>query len=40
MRNIKIDKLTPEQEVLIPSYRDKWQKIAFSPEPIDRFKAD
>jgi hypothetical protein len=34
-----IDKLTPEQEALIPVYRDKWRKIALSTERIDRQKA-
>jgi hypothetical protein len=34
-----IDKLTPEQEALIPVYRDKWRAIAFSTERIDRDKA-
>ncbi len=31
-----INSLTPEQEELIPVYREKWQKIAFSTENIDR----
>ncbi|BAZ01942.1 hypothetical protein NIES37_59490 [Tolypothrix tenuis PCC 7101] len=34
-----IEKLTPEQEALIPVYRDKWRKIALSTERIDREKA-
>ena len=34
-----IDKLTPEQEALIPVYREKWRAIALSTEPIDRDKA-
>ena len=34
-----LDKLTPEQEALIPVYREKWQKIALSTERIDREKA-
>lgn len=34
-----IDKLTPEQEALIPVYRDKWRAIALSTERIDREKA-
>ena len=34
-----IDKLTPEQEALIPVYRKKWRAIALSTEPIDRDKA-
>jgi hypothetical protein len=33
-----IEKLTPEQEALIPVYREKWWKIALSTEPIDREK--
>ncbi|MFB2973717.1 DUF6745 domain-containing protein [Aerosakkonema sp. BLCC-F183] len=39
MSQKKIEKLTPEQEALIPVYRDKWRKIALSTEPIDREKA-
>lgn len=35
----KIEKLTPEQEALIPVYVEKWLKIALSTEPIDREKA-
>lgn len=35
----KIDKLTPEQEALIPVYVEKWRRIALSTEPIDREKA-
>lgn len=34
-----IDKLTPEQEALIPVYREKWRKIAFSTERINHTKA-
>lgn len=34
-----IDQLTPEQEALIPVYREKWQKIARSTERIDQEKA-
>jgi hypothetical protein len=34
-----ITKLTPEQEALIPVYREKWRKIALSTERIDREKA-
>ncbi|OUL31245.1 hypothetical protein BV372_20700 [Nostoc sp. T09] len=34
-----IKKLTPQQEALIPVYRDKWRKIALSTERIDREKA-
>jgi hypothetical protein len=32
----KIEKLTSEQEALIPVYREKWRKIALSTEPIDQ----
>ncbi|MEH1944632.1 MAG: DUF6745 domain-containing protein [Nostoc sp.] len=31
--------LTPEQEALIPVYREKWRAIAFSTERIERDKA-
>ncbi|BAY13856.1 DUF6745 domain-containing protein [Calothrix sp. NIES-2098] len=34
-----IEKLTPQQEALIPVYREKWRKIALSTERIDREKA-
>jgi hypothetical protein len=34
-----IEKLTPEQEALIPVYREKWRAIALSTERIDREKA-
>ncbi len=34
-----IEKLTPEQEDLIPVIREKWRQIALSTEPIDRQKA-
>ncbi|MEM1169963.1 MAG: DUF6745 domain-containing protein [Cyanobacteria bacterium P01_H01_bin.35] len=34
-----ITKLTPEQKALIPVYREKWQKIALSTQPINRQKA-
>lgn len=34
-----MEKLTPEQEALIPVYREKWKKLAFSTAPIDREKA-
>ncbi len=34
-----IETLTPEQEALMPVYREKWWKIALSTEPIDREKA-
>jgi len=39
MSQEKIEKLTPEQEALIPVYREKWRKIALSTEPIDKEKA-
>ena len=35
----KIEKLTPEQEALIPVCREKWRRIALSVEPIDRSLA-
>ena len=35
----QISQLTPEQEALIPVYREKWQKMAISTEPIHREKA-
>lgn len=34
-----ISELTPEQQALIPVYREKWRKIALSTERIDREKA-
>lgn len=40
MSPTKMKKLTPEQEALIPVYRDKWRKIALSTERIDRAKAE
>lgn len=39
MSQIKIEKLTPEQEALIPLYSEKWEKIALTTQPIDRQKA-
>ena len=39
MWQTKIEKLTPEQKSLIPIYREKWQKIALSTQPINRQKA-
>jgi len=39
MSQIKLDNLTPEQEALIPVYREKWRKIALSTEPLDSQKA-
>jgi hypothetical protein len=36
---IKINKLTPEQEALIPVHQDKWRAIALSTERIDRTVA-
>jgi len=34
-----ISQITPEQEALIPVYREKWRNIALSTVPIDREKA-
>ncbi|MBE8996665.1 hypothetical protein IQ274_00125 [Nostoc sp. LEGE 12447] len=34
-----IENLTPEQEALIPVYREKWRAIALSTERIDKEKA-
>jgi hypothetical protein len=31
-----VTKLTPEQELLIPVYREKWVPIAYSTAPVDR----
>ncbi|MBD3560939.1 hypothetical protein H6S82_19090, partial [Planktothrix sp. FACHB-1355] len=39
MSPTKVEKLTPEQEALIPVYRHKWRGIDLSTEPIDRQKA-
>ncbi|MBW4582763.1 MAG: hypothetical protein KME42_24615 [Tildeniella nuda ZEHNDER 1965/U140] len=39
MTQPEITQLTPEQEALIPVYREKWRKIALSTELIDREKA-
>ena len=36
----KIEKLTSEQEALIPVYREKWRQIALSTERLDRAKAE
>ena len=36
MSESKISKLTPEQQALIPKYREKLIKIALSTERIDR----
>lgn len=35
----KIEKLTAEQEALLPVYRDKWLEIGLSTEPLDFEKA-
>lgn len=37
--NLIITQLTPEQEALLPVYREKWRQIALSTERIDRQKA-
>ena len=34
-----ISEITPEQEALIPVYREKWRQIELSTHPIDRKKA-
>jgi hypothetical protein len=39
MSNQELEKLTPEQESLIPVYREKWINIALSTERIDIEKA-
>ena len=39
MSQIKIEKLTPQQEALIGVYREKWRRIALSTDAIDRQKA-
>ena len=39
MSQTKIEKLTPEQEALIPVYMEKWRAIAVSTERINRNKA-
>lgn len=31
-----MDKLKPEQEAVVPVYRDKWNQTALSTRPIDR----
>lgn len=36
MSQPKINSLTPEQEALIPVDREKWMRITFSTEPIDK----
>ncbi|MBD1937735.1 DUF6745 domain-containing protein [Microcoleus sp. FACHB-68] len=39
MSKIKIEKLTPAQEALIPLYQEKWREISLATQPIDRKKA-
>ena len=39
MSQTKVKKLTPEQEILIPVYREKWRAIALSTGPINRSQA-
>ena len=36
---MEIKQLTPEQEALIPSYRDRWKAVALSTQPLDKQKA-
>lgn len=35
MSPIRIEKLTPAQEALIPQYREKWRVRALSTQPVD-----
>lgn len=37
--NMKIDSLTPEQEAMLPVYRDRWIGIGLSTEPMNFEKA-
>jgi len=37
---MEIDKLSTEQELLIPSFIKKWEEIAFSTKPTDKVKID
>jgi len=39
MSPTNFEKLTPEQEALIPVYREKWRQIALSTQPLNRQKA-
>ncbi len=39
MQHKKIERLTPEQEALFPTYLEKWRAIALKPGPIDPHKA-
>ncbi|MDB9511295.1 hypothetical protein PN499_08900, partial [Kamptonema animale CS-326] len=39
MSETKIDKLTPEQEALIPVYQEKWRQFSRSTEPINYNQA-
>lgn len=32
----KIEKLTPEQEAMIPAFRQQWLEVGLSTEPVDR----
>lgn len=36
----KIDKLTPEQEKLLPVYRDEWLAVGLNTQPADRPRAE
>lgn len=40
MSQTRIEKLTPEQEALIPVIRDEWIKIALDTSPTDKQKAE
>ncbi len=36
----KVRHLTPEQQALIPVYKENWLKIALSSQPVDKLKAE
>lgn len=40
IEKLMIEKLTEEQEALLPVYRDKWLKVGLSTEKCDRAKAE
>ena len=39
-RITRVDALTPEQEAMLPAWRDKWINIGLSTESADRSKAE